>query len=184
MALRTFVAQVIPASSAVAGGAVGARAAVLVRSLADPVAPAEGKNRQADEGGGETESRVQHRCAPGLGITTSEQPLNPRAHETGQAIPSCLKTERPPRSYFPSPCALLLFFYSGRWKNVNDPAALQRTSDAPTGRMQTRAGMWISLWGIVADEVNGVVPCVSPHVHLRTHVHGAAHSVGGCPHQL
>lgn len=59
MASRTFVAQVIPASSSVAGGAVGARAAVPVRSLADPVAPAEGKNRQADGGG--TESRVQHR---------------------------------------------------------------------------------------------------------------------------
>lgn len=44
--------------------------------------------------------------------------------------------------------------------------------------------MWILLWGIVADEVNGVVPRVSPHVHLGTHVHGAAHSVGGCPDQL
>lgn len=53
MASRTFVAQVIPASSSVAGRAVGARAALLVRSLADPVAPAEEKNRQADEGGSE-----------------------------------------------------------------------------------------------------------------------------------
>lgn len=44
--------------------------------------------------------------------------------------------------------------------------------------------MLILLWGIVADEVNGVVPCVSPHGHLRARVHGAAHSVGGGPDQL
>lgn len=39
--LLTFVAQVIPTSSAIAGRALGTRAAMLVWSLADPVAPAE-----------------------------------------------------------------------------------------------------------------------------------------------
>lgn len=48
MALHTFVAQVIPASSSIAGRAMGAGAAVLVRSLADPVAPAGVNSRQAD----------------------------------------------------------------------------------------------------------------------------------------
>lgn len=61
MASHTFVAQVLPASSSIAGGAVGAGPAVLVRSLADPVAPAGVKSRQADWGG--NESWVQHRCA-------------------------------------------------------------------------------------------------------------------------
>lgn len=44
----TFVAQVVPASSSVAGGALGTGAAVLVRSLADPVAPEGMKGRHSD----------------------------------------------------------------------------------------------------------------------------------------
>lgn len=47
MAALTFVAQVVPASSSVAGRAMGTRAAVLVRGLADPVAPAEEEQRTA-----------------------------------------------------------------------------------------------------------------------------------------
>lgn len=39
--LLTFVAQVIPTSSSIAGRALGTRAAMLVWSLTDPVAPAE-----------------------------------------------------------------------------------------------------------------------------------------------
>lgn len=45
-------------------------------------------------------------------------------------------------------------------------------------------GMLILLWGIVAHEVDGVLPYFSPHVHSWTHVHSTAHSVGGCPDQL
>lgn len=41
VASLTFVAQVIPAPSSVAGRAMGTRAAMPVRGLADPVAPAE-----------------------------------------------------------------------------------------------------------------------------------------------
>lgn len=61
---------------------------------------------------------------------SSEQPLNPRAHETG---PCCLSgsyilpeelTPAPLLFFFP--CTLLLFFYSGRWRNVNGSAALQQ----------------------------------------------------------
>lgn len=48
MAPLTFVAQVVPASSSIAGRAVGARAAVPVRRLADPVASAGVKSRQDD----------------------------------------------------------------------------------------------------------------------------------------
>lgn len=44
----TFVAQVVPASSSVAGRALGTGAAVLVRSLADPVAPEGMKGRHSD----------------------------------------------------------------------------------------------------------------------------------------
>lgn len=45
-------------------------------------------------------------------------------------------------------------------------------------------GMLILLWGIVAHEVNGILPYFSPHVHPWTHVHSTAHSVSGCPDQL
>lgn len=45
-------------------------------------------------------------------------------------------------------------------------------------------GMLILLWGIVADEVNGILPYFPPHVHPRTHVHGTAHSARGRPDQL
>lgn len=51
-------------------------------------------------------------------------------------------------------------------------------------RTGKHGGMLILLWGIVADEVNGILPHFPPHVHLRTHVHGAAHSVRGRPDQL
>ena len=58
VALLTFVAQVIPTATSVAGRALGTRAAVLVRSLADPVAPAEVNSGQIDSGG--NESSVKH----------------------------------------------------------------------------------------------------------------------------
>lgn len=48
MVLPTFVTQVIPASSSIAGRTLGTRAAMLVRGLADPVAPAEVHSGQLD----------------------------------------------------------------------------------------------------------------------------------------
>lgn len=44
--------------------------------------------------------------------------------------------------------------------------------------------MLILLGGVVAHEVNGVLPDFSPHVHSWTRVHGTAHPVGGCPDEL
>lgn len=35
----TFVAEVIPADTSITGGALGAGASVLIRSLSDPIAP-------------------------------------------------------------------------------------------------------------------------------------------------
>ncbi len=46
--LLTFVAEVIPTSSSITGRALGTRTAMLVRSLADPVAPAEVNSGQLD----------------------------------------------------------------------------------------------------------------------------------------
>lgn len=66
VAWLTFVALVIPTSSSIAGRAMGTRAAMLVWSLADPVAPAEGKSGQLV---GENESSAQRHWARGLEIT-------------------------------------------------------------------------------------------------------------------
>lgn len=57
----------------------------------------------------------------------------------------------------------------------------QESEEPRCGRTAKHGGALILLWGIVAHEVNGVLPDFSPHVHSRTRVHGAAHPVGGCP---
>lgn len=51
-------------------------------------------------------------------------------------------------------------------------------------RTVEHGGMLILLWGIVAHKVDGVLPYISPHVHLWAHVHSTAHSGSGCPDQL
>lgn len=40
------------------------------------------------------------------------------------------------------------------------------------------------LWGIVADEVDGILPNLSPHVHLLADIHCAAHFSGCGPDYL
>lgn len=60
----------------------------------------------------------------------------------------------------------------------------QERKEQRCGWPAKHGGMLILLRGIVAHKVDGVLPYVSPHVHSWTHVHGTAHSVGGCPDQL